>query len=87
MNSRDRQILKALLDVLHQMDGGQLVESVLHAEVNLRISPNATLGEFESARDVADQRGFINGVTPRLGGGRKWNITDAGTAARSELKH
>ena len=36
MTDRERVILKAILDVLHDADGHQLVESQIHAAANAR---------------------------------------------------
>ena len=85
MTARQRQIAQQILEALNMMDGGQLPEVVLHAEVNLRIKPNAGLAEFEDALKVCDRQGWATGVLPKFGGSRLWNLSDAGQAARLEM--
>lgn len=83
--NRKIKIIRSILDVLENLDGGQLTEAVLHAEVNLHVTPTATLAEFDDARDRADKSGWIIGVETRFNG-RKWSLSDAGRAARLEMK-
>lgn len=85
MTRRQRTITTAILDVLYALDGGQLLETILHAEVNLRLSPTATFGEFEDALRHCDAARWLTGVQSRFGG-RLWNLSDAGQAARLEMK-
>lgn len=86
MMDREQKIIKAILEVLDTQDA-QIGEVLLHAEVNLRIKPNAMLGEFEKClRLCADpENRWIIGIHPRLGGATKWNISDAGRAALIEM--
>ena len=86
MTTREQKIIKALLDVLHELDGGQLAEVILHAEVNLRLAATATKAEFDEALLLADRQGWVTGVTSRYGRGRLWNLNDAGSAARKEMR-
>jgi hypothetical protein len=85
MTPREHKIIRALLEATHNLDGGQIGETLLHAEVNLRITPTATLAEFNGAIAIADSRGWLTGVQAKFGG-RKWNISDAGEAARLEMQ-
>jgi hypothetical protein len=85
MTARKLKIIRAILNVLENLDGGQLTESVLHAEVNLHVTPTATLGEFDDAIQYCDQARWITGVSGKFGG-RKWNLSDLGAAARLEMK-
>jgi hypothetical protein len=84
MTKREIQITKALLEVLHGLDGGQLNEIILHAEVNLRISPTATLSEFNASLVVADSHGWLIGVNSEFSG-RLWNLSDKGESARMRM--
>lgn len=84
MTDREVKLTKAILTVAHDLDGGQIGEVLLHAEVNLRVTPTATKAEFEAALALCDQRGWIIGVQSKFAG-RKWNISDAGEAARLEM--
>lgn len=86
MTKRQQEIIKALLQVLSDMDGHQLAETVLHAEVTLRLAKSATLAEFNDALHVADNNGWVIGVHSRFGKGRLWNLSDAGEAARLEMR-
>jgi hypothetical protein len=85
MTHREQKIINALLEVAHNLDGGQMTETLLHCEVNLQVTPTAALAEFNDALAICDQRGWLIGVPSRFSG-RKWNITDAGEAARLEIR-
>jgi hypothetical protein len=83
MTTRESKIAKALLDVLHNLDGGQAGELTLHAEVNLMVPCSAT--EFGAVLALCDRQKWITGVTARLTGKMKYNLNDAGEAARLEF--
>lgn len=85
MTLRDSQIVKAILDEMHDLDAGQTTESLMHAGVNLRLTAPASLMEFNAALNICDTRGWLTGVQSKFTG-RKWNINDAGEAARLEIK-
>ena len=74
----------AVLSTLKALDGYLVPEPVLHAEVNLRVVPNARLSEFAQALRAAESRLWIGAVRPKLGP-TKWGLTDEGTAAYLEL--
>ncbi len=85
----ERQIIigQKILEALNQMDGGQLAETVLHAQVNLLIKPNATLGEFEDALGECDRMGWVMGVPNKFNKNEKrWTITNEGESARLEMQ-
>ena len=86
MTNREQQICKAILDVLHARDGAQMVEPMIHAEVQvlLREDEKVSLVEFNAALDICDKRGWLTGVKGKFSG-RKWNINDAGEGARLEM--
>ena len=86
LTARQRKIIRAILEVLNGFEGAQLNETILHAEVNLRLTPTAPLVEFSDAMEIASNHGWVNGVHPKFGGSRLWNITDAGQGTRMELK-
>jgi hypothetical protein len=86
MTNRERPIVRAILEFLHLMDGAQVTDQLLHAEVNLRVSPTATLTEFNGAMGVCDGSGWIMGIVGRYGRGRLWCITDAGEVAWAEMR-
>jgi len=83
MTQREQELVKALLDVLHEEDGRQLEENVLHLQVNARAA--CSYSEFANAIGVADRQGFVTGVKSKLTGRFKWNINDAGESARLRL--
>lgn len=89
MNARDIEITKAMLDVAHDADGHQYFESVLHAATNCRLQAvgkaAATLGEFNACLDIIGQRGWMTRVINKSTGRMKWNLNDAGEAARLEM--
>ena len=84
MTAREIKISKAILDVLHDLDGGQSTEVLIHAEVNVRLGEMVPLAEFNYNLAICDSRGWLTGVKSKFGG-KKWNINDAGEAARLEM--
>lgn len=83
MTTREAEIAKAILDVLHEEDGRQLEEITLHVAVTKRCP--CALREFDAALVQVDQHGWVTGVKGRILGRLKWNINDAGEAARLEM--
>ena len=86
MTKRELRIIKALLQILHNLDGTQIAEAVLHAEVNLHVTPTASLAEFDGAVKVADDNRWITVVQSKFGAGRKFTLSDAGEAALLEMR-
>jgi hypothetical protein len=89
MTPRELEIVKALLDVAHEAEGRQFSESQLHAAAGLRLQQAGrlapTLGEFEIALALIGQRGWMTRVISPTTGWKKWNLNDAGEAARLEM--
>jgi hypothetical protein len=83
MTKREIQITQALLDVLHETDGAQLGEITLHREVTLIVECSAT--EFAAVLKQCDTRKWLTAVPARTTGTMKYNINDAGEAARLEF--
>lgn len=83
MTARENKIIKDILDVLHEADGAQFTELVLHAKVYERTP--CSLPEFNACFTMINHRGWVNGVENRTTKKMKWNINDAGEAARLEL--
>jgi hypothetical protein len=83
MTSREIKISKAILDVLHDIDGAQAGEISLHAEVNLKVECGAT--EFTAVLALCDRQRWVTKVPAKLTGKFKYNINDAGEAARLEM--
>jgi hypothetical protein len=86
MTTRQIKIIKSILEALNLMDGGQMNEVVLHAEVCLRVTPNATKAEFDDALRLCDDHGWLIGVVPKFGGPKLWNLSDLGQATRLEMR-
>ena len=89
MNPADyhRTIDEAILDVLSPLDGGLMTEAILHAAVERKTTPRATLADFEERLRYCETRKWITGRTSPFGGARKWAITDAGEIARREMRN
>jgi len=83
MTTREQQCVKAILQALHEADGGQRAAITLHTEANL-ICPQ-TRTEFDRALALADGRRWVTGVKARHGSGFLYNLNDAGEAALLEL--
>ncbi len=84
MTTREIKICNAILDVLHDLDGGQFTELQIHGDLYVRLGKNISLAELDAAIAICNVRRWIVGV-PGLAGKMKWNISDRGEAARLEL--
>ena len=82
MTKKETKIARAILTVLHEVDGGQLHELPLHAEANLVCE--CTRAEFEAALKQCDTQRWIIGIRSKFKG-LLWNISDAGEAALAEM--
>ena len=86
LTAREQEIARAILDALHSLSGGQMSEGLLHGAANLKLAERATLAEFNEALRLCDESGWLLGVRSRTTGQVKWCISDAGEAARLELR-
>lgn len=86
MNARQLAITAAILDALSQLDGGLLAEPLLHAAVQRKTTPAATLSDFEDRLRSCEAAKYVAGMDSKFGQ-RKWAITDAGELARRELNN
>lgn len=84
MASQDALIKKAILKALKDCGSYPCPESALRSQVEYT-APRMTSVEFESALKDLDAERLVAGVAGRLGGDRKWAITDAGKLALAEL--
>ena len=82
MTIKELRISKAILDVLHELDGHQIHELPLHAETNLRCP--ATASEFNGALALCDRSKWITGIHSKFKG-TLWSINDAGEAALIQM--
>ncbi len=85
MSIRERELLKALLDTLDQLDGTPVTEPILHASLMAKFQPPPTLAEFERALRHSDTAGWLIGLPSKVTGQTKWTISDKGRAALQEL--
>ena len=83
MTQREAKIIKDILDVLHESDGQQFLEVLLHAKVCERTK--CSLQEFNACLAMINANGWVNCVENRTTRKMKWNINDAGEAARLEM--
>jgi hypothetical protein len=87
MTTRETKIIKAVLEYLHALDYGQAAELHVHANAFGEEfgEPKPSVAELAAALAQCDARRWIVGVKPRFANKLKWNISDAGEAARLEL--
>jgi len=83
MTAREIKIAKSILQVLHDLDGGQAREVSLHGEAYVLCQCSRT--EFEAVLHLCDVNGWLTGVQAKLGQGKKWSINDQGEAALLEM--
>lgn len=83
MTTREIKLCRALLLVVHDLDGGQIEEILLHARVNEACE--CSVAEFAATLAHANVRGWVNRVENKTTKRIKWNISDAGEAALLEL--
>lgn len=83
MNKRQIQLAKALLTVLNDADG-QMIEAIIHAEVNMVVGDHVQLAELNAIIAQCDTQGWLTGIPSRFRG-KLWNINDAGRAALLEM--
>ena len=85
MTAREKKILKAVLQYLHDADHGQRTELQIHAGAFAGFDHGLpSVEELSFAIRLANGMGLVRGVAARFGG-MKWNLTDAGEAALLEL--
>ncbi len=86
MTAKQLNLIAAILDALSQLDGGLLAEPLLHAAVQRKTTPAATLSDFEHGLRYCEAAKYVAGMDGKFGQ-RKWAITDAGELARRELNN
>ncbi len=82
MTAREISIAKQILDVLHQLDGGQVHAITIHGEIGGL--GGCTTAEFDATLAELDRRKLVLGVKTQFKG-VLWNISAAGEAARLEM--
>lgn len=83
MNARQVKLCKALLTVLNDADG-QMIEPIIHAEMNLKLGGHISLADIRATIVTADTRGWLTGTQSDFRG-QLWKINDAGRAALAEM--
>ena len=72
---------RAALHALVNCGAYLLPEPVLIAHLQMSASPPPTFLECQEVISAMEAEKFIAGITPKLGGPRKWQITDLGRMA------
>jgi hypothetical protein len=85
MTKAQRQITRALLETLHDLDGGQAQDAIVHQGVRQIVGQYVPLAEFNDALEFADRNGWIITIRSPLNGTLR-KLSDAGAAARLEMK-
>jgi len=90
MTKREIKITRHTLDYLHSLDYGQATEVQIHAnafgdQTGSGLIPPPSAREVEATIKFCETEKWISGVPARFGNKMKWNITDAGEAARLEM--
>jgi hypothetical protein len=89
MNEREAAIVKAILTFLNRLDGGQAVETIIHAsaqtEFRNRGEAAPSFKEMSEALKTCDQRGWVTGVAAKITKQMKWSLSDEGRAALLEI--
>jgi hypothetical protein len=87
MTTREHKIIISILEYLHALDHGQAIELAIHLAAFGEAfgGPQPSVAELSAALKVCDAQKWITGVPSHFTGKMKWNITDAGEAARLEM--
>lgn len=93
MTKRQVKLAKEILDYLHELDGGQAGDVLIHAAVNEAIGGvYVPLTEINEVLEICDRNGWIITVPSRFNlddRGRKVHLrslSDDGAAARLQMK-
>lgn len=86
MTRRERAICAAILDYLHDLDGGQAEEISIHAGASERFMALIPKTEFDEQFKVCSGSGWLMSVPRRFGKPPLWSISDAGEKARLEMR-
>ena len=85
MTSREKKIVRHVLQYLHDVDRGQRTELQIHDNAfNAFDEVAPSVNELSAAIRLCNGMAFVRGVPSRFAG-MKWNLTDAGEAALLEL--
>jgi len=87
MTTRQFAIVRAALEFLQSLDGGQATEITIlfNLREHPRLFPPPSSAELEAALAECDAGGWITGIKGRYTGVMKWNLNDDGAAALLEM--
>ena len=85
MTHRQRAIMKALLEALHNRDGGQLDEISIHADACLIFREMIPKNEFDEAFATLNRDGCFIGVKLKYNL-MMWSLSARGVQAREEMR-
>jgi hypothetical protein len=84
MTKRDLAICKAILDYLHNLDGGQAHELNIHAGACENFMSLIPRSEFDAMFQHCAKQGWLLHVPTRFKGSL-WSINEVGEKARQEM--
>ncbi len=84
MTRRETSICKAILDYLHNLDGGQAHELNIHAGASENFMSLIPRSEFDLMFQHCAKQGWLLHVPTRFKGSL-WSINDAGEKARQDM--
>lgn len=82
MTPREITIAKRILDILHDLDGGQAHAMTIHGEIGGLNFCSPT--EFDATLVALERKKYVISLKTKFKG-VLWNISDAGEAARLEM--
>jgi hypothetical protein len=85
MTQRQRKLARAALNYLHDLDGGQACDVLVHAGVNEILGEYVPLAEMDEVLELMDRQGWIITVKSKLKGTLR-SLSDLGEAARMEMR-
>lgn len=85
MTRREIKLCKVALTALHEADGGQLTEVVLHGRMTELLGEHVSLGDFTATVATLDTRGWCT-VVPSEFKGKVRKNNARGEAALEEMQ-
>lgn len=85
MTARETSIAAAILDAMHNYDGGQAHELTIHADATLIFRVEIPRNEFAAVFADLNRRGAFLGVATEFKG-TLWSLTPRGEKIRQEMK-
>lgn len=84
MTKRQIKLCKHVLDILHELES-PVGDVLLHAHVNEHAGEYVPLHEINEVLELCDRNGWVITVKSKFKGPLR-NISDAGRAARQEMR-